>query len=114
MLQSKAYYKFIGTDLKLQKNSNKYRFGEDEQVSLGLFIIRIPTLYSMKITGKVDVLHANARFSIRLDLLDKSKLYVNNVKIYCVVLVLAMKFRYIKKVTYTLFGIRKYNTVQLS
>lgn len=77
--QAKAYCRYMRVKLKTKENSNKYKFGEDQQNSLGSMRIRIPIPDHKMITERVDIVKADVPFLIGLDLLDKYKFYVNNV-----------------------------------
>lgn len=76
----------MGMNFKLLESSRKYRFGEDKQKSMGCIILRIPFTQIMAITKNVEVVQDNVRFIIGIELLDKYKLYVNNIKMFSVVL----------------------------
>lgn len=63
----------MGTEIRLLKNSDRYRFGEDKEIYLGSFEIRTSILQNLAITEKVNIVHENVIFLIGLDLLDKYK-----------------------------------------
>lgn len=70
----------------MKKSNNKYRFGEEKQVSLGSMVLGIYILQTILITELIDVVHANVSLVIRLIPLDKyDEVYIINVKniLYC-------------------------------
>lgn len=78
--QAKVYCKIMGSSLKMKSSNNKYRFGENKQVSLGPTALRKRFQHNMIVTRRIDVVHASAPVLIGLDLLDKYGPYVNNIR----------------------------------
>lgn len=62
-----------------QKEQPKYKFGDDQQTSLGYILIRIPIKWDRFIKLHIDVVPVDVLFLIGLDFLDRYKLYGNTV-----------------------------------
>jgi len=77
--QAHAYCKFMGTKFKPTPSARRFKFGRDEQTSLGRIAIRIPIHGWNILIEHVDIVRADVPFLIGLDLLDKYKMYLNNV-----------------------------------
>lgn len=95
--QAKAYCKYMKIEFNPKKSSNKYRFGDDQQQSIGTITIRIPIMDNLVISKKVDVVPANVRFLIGLDFLDKYRFYINNVENNLCIPILNVKIPIIRK-----------------
>lgn len=78
--QAKAYCRYMGFKFKPNSNSNKYKFEEDQQLSLGAIVIRMPSKGHRIINLKVDVVPADVPFLIGIDVLDQNKMYPNTVE----------------------------------
>jgi Zinc knuckle len=76
--QAMAYCLFGGKKFKLQRSNNLYRFGVDEQDSLGSIAIHVSTPAAV-ITLNIDVVRANVPFLIGLDVLDANDLTADTV-----------------------------------
>lgn len=60
--------------LKTVRNSNEYKFAEDQQSLLGSMRNRIPILDHGMVTERVDIFRADVPFLVSLDFLDKQVL----------------------------------------
>jgi len=78
--QARAYCRFMGVKFKPKANNNSYRFGVDQQDSLGSMMIRVPTPNGTVMIINVDVISADVPFLIGLDVFDRFGLTLDTVK----------------------------------
>ena len=78
--QAKAYCRYTGTPFRPIRNNNAYRYGVGQKRSLGSIEIRIPTPGNSFLPVRVDVVSADIPLLLGLDLLDKCRMYFNNVR----------------------------------
>eukprot|EP00171_Calliarthron_tuberculosum_P018035 IDg18035t1 len=84
--QAEEYYKFLGIPLVIKKStSNLFKFGEHRVRSIGVSLFRIPYANDRTILEELDVVDINVPLLIGLDLMDKHKIFVDNVdnKLVC-------------------------------
>ncbi len=81
--QAEFYCHYMGIPLVLQgTNSSKhriFRFGKDKQPGMVQAKIRIPYATGRHIYAVIDVINIDVPLLLRLDILKKYKLYLNNV-----------------------------------
>lgn len=70
----------MGFTFRPKNNSNKYKFVEYQQASLGSLMILIPITGHRIIKLNADVVPADVPILIGIDVLDKYKMYPNTVK----------------------------------
>lgn len=72
------------------KSVNQFRFGSDKKISLGSIVIRISIGSKFLINYTVEFFRSNDTFLIRLDFLEKYKIFVNSIVLTCPSLKLAV------------------------
>lgn len=69
----------MDTKFKRKRNKNRYHFENNRDLSLGFPTMQVPIINNLMLTERVDV-HFNMPFRIGVELMDKCKMAVNNVK----------------------------------